>query len=62
MVFLLALVTGEVKKGVTQEELSNVSRDELIELAIIAMCRADEECELRTQSETRLAEVEQQLR
>lgn len=62
MVFLLALVTGAVKKGVTQEELSNVSRDELIELAIIAMCRADEECELRTQSETCLAEVEQQLR
>ena len=50
------------KRDVTQEELSDASRDELIELAILATRRADEECERRTQSETRLAEVEQQLR
>jgi transposase len=63
MVFLLAFATEcSNKKGVTQEELSSASRDELIELAIIAMRRADEECDRRTQSETRLAEVEQQLR
>jgi transposase len=46
----------------TQEDLSDASRDELIDLAIGASRRADEEFERRTQSEERLAEVEQQLR
>jgi hypothetical protein len=50
------------KRGVTQEDLSAASRDELIELTIDASRRADEECQLRTKSEARLAEVEQQLR
>ena len=49
-------------RGVTQEEISKASRDELIEFAIDATRRADAECELRTQSEARLAEVEQQVR
>ena len=70
MAFLLAFVTGcSKKKGVTQEELSGASQKELIDLAIISMRRADEECDRRTQSEARLAisdarlaEVEQQLR
>ena len=62
----MAFVTGcSNKKGVTQEELANVSRDELIDLAMTAMSstqRANEEYERRTQLETRLADVEQQLR
>jgi len=70
MAFPLAFVTEcSKKKGVTQEELSSASRDELIEVAIMAMHRADEECDRHTQSEARLAitdarlaEVEQQLR
>jgi transposase len=49
-------------RRVTQEEISKASRDELIEFAIDATRRADAECELRTQSEARLAEVEQQVR
>jgi len=47
---------------VTQEELSDAPRDELIRLALGAMRRAEEESDLRMRSETRLAEVEQQLR
>jgi len=66
MAFPLAFVTECSKNnGVTQEELSNISRDELIDLAMTATTetqRADEECERRTQLETRLADVEQQLR
>ena len=63
MAFLLAFVTEySNKRCVTQEELSIISHDELIDLAMTSMQRADEECERRTQSEARLAEVEQQLR
>jgi len=70
MAYLLAFVTEcSNKGGVTQEELSDVSRDELVALAMAATRRADEEWDRRRQSEarlarsdTRLAEVEQQLR
>ena len=63
MAFLLAFVTEySNKRCVTQEELSIISHDELIDLAMTSMQRADEECERRTQSEARLAEVEQQIR
>ena len=63
MAFLLAFVTEcSNKRSVTQEELSIISHDELIEFAAMETQRADEECERRTQSEARLSEVEQQLR
>jgi hypothetical protein len=63
MAFLLESVTEcSNKDGVTQEDFSESNRDELIEFAIEAMQRADEECVRRTKSEARLAEVEQQLR